>query len=143
MTEAGEVHVLLIEDDSIDAKAVERAFKRAQINNPVTRAKDGVEGLLKLRGEAGAPGIAKPYLILLDLNMPRMSGLEFLSELRRDPEHHDAVVFVLTTSKAEEDRVASYERNVAGYMVKSEVGKGFSNMTALLDRYWNVVQLPS
>ncbi len=137
-----DVHVLLLEDDSLDVMAVRRAFKKARIANRLTVAKDGVEGLAMLRGTDGFEPIDKPYIVILDLNMPRMDGIEFLQELRADPNHHDAVVFVLTTSKADEDRAASYDMNVAGYIVKSDVGEGFLKVTELLDHYWKVVLLP-
>ena len=137
-----EVHILLIDDDDVDVMAVKRAFKKQKIANPLRVARDGIEGLAMLRGEDGHEPIARPYIIILDLNMPRMDGLEFLAELRKDPSHRDAVVFVLTTSKADEDRAASYDQNVAGYIVKSDVGEGFLNVTRLLDSYWRVVLLP-
>ncbi len=142
MHTAKDVHVLLLEDDSLDVEAVHRAFKKARIANTVSVASDGVQGLEMLRGEGGHTPIPKPYIVILDLNMPRMDGIEFLEELRKDPEHHDAVVFVLTTSKADEDRAASYDKNVAGYIVKSNVGQGFLNVTEMLDHYWRVVMLP-
>ncbi len=136
------VHVLLIDDDDVDVMAVKRAFRKAKIANPLHIARDGLEGLALLRGEDGHDPIPRPYIIVLDLNMPRMDGLEFLTALREDPEHRGAVVFVLTTSKADEDRAASYDKNVAGYIVKSDVGEGFLNVTQLLDSYWRVVLLP-
>jgi CheY-like chemotaxis protein len=137
------VHVLLVDDDDVDVMGVKRAFKKAKIANPLRIARDGVEALSILRGSDGFDPMPRPYIIVLDLNMPRMDGLEFLGELRKDPAHRDAVVFVLTTSKADEDRAASYDKNVAGYIVKSDVGEGFLNVTALLDSYWRVVLLPS
>ncbi|MCA9624188.1 MAG: response regulator [Myxococcales bacterium] len=137
------VSVLLVDDDDVDVMAVKRAFRKAKIANPLHVARDGLEGLAMLRGEDGHDTIPRPYIIILDLNMPRMDGLEFLTELRNDPQHHDAVVFVLTTSKADEDRAASYDKNVAGYIVKSDVGEGFLNVTSLLDSYWRVVLLPT
>jgi CheY-like chemotaxis protein len=136
------VHVLLIDDDDVDVMAVKRAFRKAKIANPLHVARDGIEGLALLRGDGDTPPIPRPYIVILDLNMPRMDGLEFLTELRKDPIHHSAVVFVLTTSKADEDRAASYDKNVAGYIVKSDVGEGFLNVTQLLDSYWRVVLLP-
>lgn len=142
MTKPKDVHVLLLEDDSLDVEAVRRAFKKARIANDLTVARDGIEGLAMLRGEDGHSPIPKPYIVILDLNMPRMDGIEFLDELRKDSDHRDAVVFVLTTSKADEDRAASYDKNVAGYIVKSDVGKGFLKVTELLDNYWRVVMLP-
>ena len=137
------VTVLLVDDDDVDVKAVRRAFRKAKIANPMQVARDGVEALAMLRGEEGHTALSRPYIIILDLNMPRMDGREFLTELRKDPIHHDAVVFVLTTSQADEDRAASYDKNVAGYIVKSDVGEGFLNVTNLLDCYWRVVLLPS
>jgi CheY-like chemotaxis protein len=143
MTHEETVTVLLVDDDDVDVQAVRRAFRKAKIANPVEVARDGVEALAILRGEEGHDPIQRPYIIILDLNMPRMDGREFLTELRNDPQHHDAVVFVLTTSQADEDRAASYDKNVAGYIVKSDVGKGFLNVINLLDCYWRVVLLPS
>ena len=137
------VTVLLVDDDDVDVQAVRRAFRKAKIANPVVVASDGLEALAMLRGEGGKEPIPRPYIVILDLNMPRMDGLEFLAELRKDPNHHAAVVFVLTTSKADEDRAASYDKNVAGYIVKSDVGEGFLNMINLLDCYWRVVLLPT
>jgi CheY-like chemotaxis protein len=137
------VHVLLVDDDDVDVMGVKRAFKKAKIANPLHVARDGIEALAMLRGTGGNDAIPKPYIVILDLNMPRMDGLEFLDEVRKDPDHRDAVVFVLTTSKADEDRAASYDKNVAGYIVKSDVGEGFLNVTTLLDSYWRVVLLPS
>lgn len=136
------VTVLLVEDNVIEQEAVRRAFRRERIGNPVVSAVDGVEALALLRGSKAAEGVPRPYLVLLDLNMPRMSGLEFLAELRADPELKDSIVFVLTTSRSDEDRVASYNLNVAGYIVKSDVGAGFIRLIALLDHYWRVVEFP-
>lgn len=137
-----EVTVLLVDDDDVDVMAVKRAFRKAKIANPLLVARDGLEALAMLRGEDGHEAVPRPYIIILDLNMPRMDGFEFLGELRKDPKHHDAVVFVLTTSQADEDRAASYDMNVAGYIVKSDVGEGFLSVTELLDSYWRVVLLP-
>ncbi len=72
-----------------------------------------------------------------------MSGIELIAELRADPDLRDSVVFVLTTSRSEEDRVASYNLNVAGYIVKTDVGAGFVRLVEMLDHYWRIVELPS
>lgn len=132
------VHLLLVEDDDIDAMGVERALKRRRIVNPLVRARDGVEALEFLRGGK----VARPYLILLDLNMPRMGGLEFIRELRDDPALANSVVFVLTTSKSDEDLAAAYRSHVAGYIVKSEIGDSFGGLVRMLDAYWQIVELP-
>jgi CheY-like chemotaxis protein len=133
-----EVTVLLVDDDDVDVMGVKRAFSELKIANPIVVAGNGIEAFEILRGEK----INRPFLILLDLNMPRMNGIEFLEEIRKDPHFMDSVVFVLTTSKAEEDRCEAYKHNVAGYIVKEHVGKGFLNAVELLDHYWRVVEMP-
>lgn len=136
------VTMLLVEDDDVDAEAIERAFEKAKIVNPVCRARDGLEALQMLR-TTGEGAIQRPYIVLLDLKMPRMNGLAFLEEIRTDPELRDSIVFVLTTSAAEKDVSAAYEKYVAGYIVKSQAGSSFSDLIGLLDYYWRVVELPS
>ena len=133
------VTVLLVEDNQIDVEAVVRAFGERKIANPMVVAKDGREALEILRTPGKVP---RPFLTLLDLNMPRMNGIEFLAELREDSLLRDSVVFVLTTSKSDEDRAAAYDANIAGYIVKSDVGRGFLKLVELLDKYWHVVVLP-
>lgn len=136
------VHFLVVEDDEIDVKALKRAFKELHLANPIRFARDGIEALEILRGENGQDKIDAPYLILLDLNMPRMNGMEFLDEIRQDPDHHSAIIFVMTTSSAEEDRIKAYDKNVAGYMLKSNAGDSFVNALSMLDHYWRVVEFP-
>jgi CheY-like chemotaxis protein len=135
------VHILVVEDDDVDAMAVERAFKRLKLANPTHRARDGLEALALLRGE-GQPALPRPFIVLLDLAMPRMNGLELLETLRGDPALRSTVVFVLTTSHEEKDRVSAYNLNVAGYMVKDNVGDDFLRVVTLLEHYWRVVELP-
>jgi CheY-like chemotaxis protein len=132
--------VLLVDDDEIDCETVQRAFRKLQLSNPITVAQDGVEALEILRTPEN--GVPRPYLILLDLNMPRMGGLEFLEELRRDELLHDSIVFVLTTSDAERDKRAAYEHHVAGYMVKSNLGDGFADLARVLGQYTQTVEFP-
>ncbi|HEY8430538.1 MAG TPA: response regulator [Sandaracinaceae bacterium] len=136
------VHVLLVEDNEVDREAVRRAFAQHKIANPIVDAVDGIEALDVLRGTNGKARLPRPYLILLDINMPRMNGIELLRELRADPELRDSIVFVLTTSKNDEDKMAAYQANVAGYIAKSEVGAGFMRLVTLLDHYWKVVEFP-
>lgn len=130
---------MLVEDDDVDAMAIERSFTKARVGNPIVRASNGLEALALLRDNK----ITLPYIILLDLNMPRMNGLEFLTELRNDPTISDSIVFVLTTSDKDEDIVSSYKKNVAGYFVKNEAGSGFSNVVAMLEGYWKIALLPT
>jgi CheY-like chemotaxis protein len=135
------VQILLVEDDDVDVLAVRRAFREQKIANPITVAKDGLEALDILRGN-GRPALDRPFIILLDLNMPRMNGIELLGELRADPQLKHSIVFVLTTSKADEDKAAAYDKNIAGYIVKADVGHGFVQVVGMLNHYWRIVELP-
>jgi DNA-binding NarL/FixJ family response regulator len=137
------VNILLVEDDQIDAKAFMRAIEEQRISNPVIRAKDGMEGWEILKGLHGDMPLARPYIVILDINMPRMSGIELLRKIRGDAALHDSIVFVLTTSNDDQDKIEAYNLNVAGYMLKSDMGKGFLRAVELIDKYWRVVELPA
>lgn len=133
-----EVTLLIVDDDDIDAIALERALRKLRLLNTVHRARDGLEALNMLRANT----IQSPYIILLDLNMPRMNGLEFLQILRTDPSLTHAVVFVLTTSKSDEDLVAAYREHVAGYVLKQHMDRDFLEVIGLIEHYWRLVELP-
>lgn len=137
-----EVNILLVEDDEVDVKAVKRALRDLKIANPVVRAADGVDALAMLRGVNGRERLKRPYLILLDLNMPRMGGLEFLAELRSDPELRRSIVFVMTTSAAEEDRFRAYDSHVSGYVLKHGPTSSFIDALTMLEHYWRVIEFP-
>lgn len=134
--------LLLVEDDEIDIVVVKRALATLKIGNPLVVARDGIEALDILRGTNGREKLERPYLIILDLKMPRMDGHEFLEELRQDPELMNTVVFVMTTSDNSEDREKAYGKNVAGYIVKSDPVGSFRRAVDLLNHYWHVVDLP-
>lgn len=142
MNNPAKVNLLLVDDDDVAAEAVVRSLRKHAMDFPVTLARDGVEALDILRHTNPDLTIEKPYLILLDLNMPRMNGFEFLQEIRGDKKLHDSIVFVLTTSDAESDKSRAYHENIAGYMVKSAVGPQFSKLAVLLDNYRNTIALP-
>lgn len=130
--------ILLVEDDDVDAMGIKRALSKARIANELHRARDGKEAIDMLRsGE-----ISQPYIILLDLNMPRMNGMEFLEEIRSDEVLYPSVVFVLTTSGSDEDVFKSYSYNIAGYIVKTKLDKDFKQLLKLLGCYWTIVELP-
>lgn len=137
-----DINILLVDDDRVDVLAIKNALEENKIANPVFVASDGLMALEMLRGK-GKQSISQPYLILLDLNMPRMNGIEFLNELRKDAQLRSSIVFVLTTSKDDRDKAAAYERNIAGYVVKSEVGENFIDLINLLQDYKLVVQFPT
>lgn len=134
--------VLLVEDDDVAAESVVRSLTRLGCSFPVVWAEDGGVALKALRGEDPGRTVPRPRVVLLDLNMPRVDGFEFLQQLRADPLLHDEVVFVLTTSNADTDRTRAYHENIAGYMVKAAVGPQFTKLTQLLIGYQTAVVLP-
>ena len=132
-------NIILVDDDAVDVMNVRRAFSRARFNNRLFVAGDGIEALALLRsGEVPA----ERRLVLLDINMPRMNGLEFLQALRDDPVLHPTSVVVLTTSGDERDRLEAYRLNVAGYLIKPVTSVAFFELMTALDRYWSLVELP-
>ncbi len=135
--------VFLIDDDDVACESVFRSFKKHDIPFPIITAGDGVEALEILRGQHPDKTLSGPIVILLDLNMPRMNGFEFLQELRSDPDLSSNVVFVLTTSNDDNDRTRAYEEHIAGYMVKSTVGPQFSKLTNLLQGYRSSITFPA
>ncbi|MBL8473389.1 MAG: response regulator [Rhodocyclaceae bacterium] len=141
MQEQRPLSILLAEDNDVDARAVMRALRDVRIIHPIVRVKDGVHALQVLRG-AGPETLPRPYVVLLDLSMPRMDGLQFLEELRADPVLQSSVVFVLTTSNADEDRMRAYRSNVAGYVLKTRLSEGFQELRELIESYAAIVELP-
>jgi CheY-like chemotaxis protein len=136
------VTILVVDDDRVDTMAVRRSFRELNITNPIIAARDGVEALDHLRGENGRDKIPWP-LVLLDLNMPRMGGLEFLDEIRQDPRLRQTLIFVMTTSSAIEDRKRAYAKNVAGYILKYRAGNSFQEAIAMLEYYWRMIEFPA
>lgn len=134
------LNVLLLEDDDLDVMNVRRAFKKNDLEDYLFVASDGVEGLDLLR--AGTLPRER-LLVLLDLNMPRMNGIEFLQELRKDPNLHRTPVVVLTTSNDERDLVDAYELNVAGYIIKPVTFEKFVDVVATMNEYWSLVEMPA
>lgn len=133
------LNILLVEDDDVDVMNVRRAFKKNNIANPLFLAGNGVEALEQLRGGT-IPRDRR--IILLDLNMPQMNGIEFLRELRADPALNLTPVIVLTTSNDERDRIEAYNLNVAGYILKPVTFSNFCEVMAALNKYWALVELP-
>lgn len=133
------LNILLVEDDQVDVMNVRRAFEKNRIANPLYVASDGLEALQMLRSGA-VPDERR--LVLLDLNMPRMTGLEFLRELRADPHLHTTVVIVLTTSSDERDKIEAYNLSVASYLLKPVTFINFVETMAALNKYWALVELP-
>lgn len=133
------VSVLLVDDDAVDVMGVQRAFRQSELQNTIVVASNGLEALEKLRD---GKSISRPYMVLLDLNMPKMNGIEFLEEARSDPDLKSSIIFVLTTSKDSEDKEKAYKHNIAGYIVKDRTTGGFINAAGLLSQYSRVVEFP-
>jgi CheY-like chemotaxis protein len=136
------VNLLLVDDDEVDVQGLKRAFAKNRIGNPITVARDGIEALEILRGENGRSRLPKPHLILLDINMPRMNGLEFLDVIRGDVDLSSTIVFMITTSKAEEDKTRAHGHHVAGYIVKQDPANTFMQAVSMLEHYWKIVEFP-
>lgn len=113
-----DISIMLVEDDYMDARNVERELRKINVNIPLHTAKNGREALAMLRGE-GMPKIDPlPKVVMLDINMPKMNGIEFLTEIRRDPILKDLNVFIMTTSSEDSDRMAAQNLKVSGYIEK-------------------------
>jgi CheY-like chemotaxis protein len=134
------LNVLLVEDDELDVMNVRRAFRKHEMADNLWVAGDGIDALEQLRSGA-LP--RERLLILLDLNMPRMNGIEFLHALRADDKLHRTPVVVLTTSKDERDLVDAYELNVAGYIIKPVTFEKFVDVVGTMNDYWALVEMPS
>jgi CheY-like chemotaxis protein len=137
------VPYLVVDDDEVDVMAIKRVFKKMGIDDRMSVAHNGLEALERLRGENGHTAMQMPYMILLDLNMPKMNGFEFLRTIRADPKLRSSIVFILTTSRDEKDRMEAYDLNVAGYIVKSEAGRTFNQTIEMLESYRDLVEFPN
>jgi two-component system sensor kinase FixL len=130
--------VLLVEDDAIDAMTVQRAFRELKLNNSLAHVTNGEEALEYLRNEENV----KPCVILLDLNMPRMNGVEFMKIAKADPDLRRIPIIVLTTSRNDRDILDSYDLSIAGYIVKPVDYKKFVEAIRTIDIYWTISELP-
>ena len=132
------INILLVEDDEVDVMNVKRAFKKNHITNPLIIKHNGVEALDALRNDE----VSFPCIVLLDLNMPKMGGIEFLKEVRADDRLKKLTVFVMTTSNQDNDKVDAYNLNVAGYILKPLSMDHFISAVATLQSYWQLCEFP-
>ena len=130
--------ILLAEDDSVDAMTVKRAFSELKVTNELVRVINGEEAIEYLKTHTDK----KPCVILLDLNMPKMNGIEFLHVAKADDELRQIPVVVLTTSKDDRDKVETFKFSVAGYIVKPVDYKKFVEAMKVLNLYWTLSELP-
>lgn len=132
------VNILMVDDDEMDVEFLRRLFQKEDIQNPIFHAANGVEALEIMRGENNKDKLSKPYIILLDINMPLMNGIELLQAMRADEKLKESVVFVLTTSPREEDKDTTYRLNIAGYFLKKDI----KELVNLLSLYWKINEFP-
>jgi CheY-like chemotaxis protein len=130
--------VLLVEDDSIDAMTVRRAFRDLKLTNPLQHVLNGEEALAYLQD----PAHPRPSVVLLDLNMPKMNGIEFLRAVKADPMLRKTPVIVLTTSSEMRDVVESFRLSAAGYVIKPVDYKNFVEAIRTIGLYWTLSELP-
>lgn len=125
------VNILLVEDDEIDAEVVQRAFRKRNMKNRIYHARYGSDALAMLAGDAGHHKVPAPCLLLVDVNMPKMTGIEFLERLRADPRSRNNMVFMLSTSRRDADIMAAYRLGAAGYFLKDTV----DDVVDMLEKY--------
>jgi CheY-like chemotaxis protein len=130
--------ILLVEDDIIDQMAVKRSIRELDAKNSLIIKENGEEALVYLRQKENE----KPMFVLLDLNMPKMGGLELLKILKEDPELKSIPIIILTTSKEDQDRIASFKQSVAGYIVKPVDYEQFRQTLKLIHDYWSNSESP-
>ncbi|MCB9948232.1 MAG: response regulator [Rhodospirillaceae bacterium] len=138
--------LLLVEDDEVDRMAVRRALRERGIQAEIVEAHDGQEALNMLAGISDRTPPGRPFIVLLDLNMPRVDGISFLQRLRQDDTfnaHRHTVVFVMTTSRSQDDIQRAYEQGISGYLVKSDYDESLSRIATLLSDFESVVEFPA
>jgi CheY-like chemotaxis protein len=132
-------NILVVDDDKVDVMNLERAFARGHVTSPLFVASNGLDALGLLR----SPTFPKNrVLVLLDINMPKMNGMEFLRALRQDPQLSSTTVVVLTTSNEERDRVEAYKLNVAGYLLKPITSSSLVELATTMNKYWSLMEMP-
>jgi CheY-like chemotaxis protein len=137
-----EVTIFLVEDDDVDATTVVRGLTRADIPNPVVRVRDGIEAMETLLGTNGKRRLMPPYILLVDVSMPRLDGLGLIRRIRSNKMLQRSIIFVLTTSDSDRDRAEAYDAHVAGYIVKSSAPDHFHALARMLDYYLTIVAPP-
>ena len=130
--------ILIVEDDRVDAMTIKRAMKEIKLVNEIVWAENGEEGLTYLKSNK-----ALPCIIILDLNMPKMNGHEFIEIVKKDKNINHIPIIVLTTSRAEQDKLKSFQSGVAGYMVKPIDYLQFVEVIRTIKVYWTLSELPS
>jgi CheY-like chemotaxis protein len=134
---------LVVDDNNLDFEKITRSFARLKIENEILRAHDGVEALEILRDERPDTSLKPPYIVLLDLNMPRMSGIEFLAEIRADKRLSSTPVFILTTSDHPDDILKAHNFNVSGYIIKPVQKEQMQEALSALNMFCSLCKYPT
>ncbi|MEO9823154.1 MAG: response regulator [Paracoccaceae bacterium] len=137
------VNILLVEDNDLDVEILQRGLKKLGTPNSLVRARDGLEALQILTDDLEKNELPTPYVILLDINMPRMNGHEFLEKLRTTDSIKDARVFVFTTSDSKKDVGLAYQNNANGYIVKPDSSSELKDVLQVLQRFWAICEHPA
>ena len=137
-----EAKFLIVDDDKVSVMAMQRAMRKLKILNDTEICVDGQDAFDFLKAASQQSAGLPPYIVMLDLNMPRMGGLEFLDAVRADPALAHVVVFVFTTSDTSDDVRSAYQRNIAGYIVKENPSETFATALDMLETYGRIVELP-
>ena len=142
VSEHAALNLLLVEDDEVDVMNIQRAFRKCDMRPPLV-AGDGAEAMAILKGQSDKQLPAGRRIVILDLNLPKVTGLEFLRRLRADTELCATPVIILTTSESDRDKVDAYSLNVAGYLLKPVTPDELIEMVSDLADYWHRNQFPS
>lgn len=143
MKKTQEISIMVVDDDNLDIENIHRAFLKNNMINPLCVAYDGVDAWEKLTGENGVEQLSPlPKIMVLDINMPRMNGLELLGKMRANDILKSMMVFILTTSDDDKDIIKPHNLNVAGYLLKPVLFKDFMNNMVAMERYWLLIEYP-
>lgn len=137
-----EMNILLVEDNDLDVVILKRSMKKLGVSYALVRARDGLEALELLETNMTKQELPHPYVILLDINMPRMNGHEFLAEFRATEGLKTSQVYVFTTSDSKKDINLAYERNANGYIVKPNSTSELTDILRALKEFWSICEVP-
>jgi CheY-like chemotaxis protein len=138
-----EMNIFLFEDNDLDVEILKRGLRKLGVSNSLVRAKDGLDALQILNEDVTKRALPRPYVILLDINMPRMNGHEFLTTLRKSDRLKDARVFVFTTSNSKKDVGLAYQNNASGYIVKPNSSSELTDVLQSLQKFWAICEDPA
>lgn len=142
MLNPDKMKVLVVEDNPNDVTIIKRAMRKSEVKCELYFARDGEEALDFLHREGEFEDVPRPDLVLLDLNLPKINGLEVLSKIKEDERLRRIPVIVLTISEREEDMVKAYDSGAASYMTKPVDSKDFERLIGTVQDYWRIAKIP-